>query len=193
MVATFPYLQPLSHCHFVTIPLALMTSPFTQTSLTWQNSSTKFDKSEVCLKIWNCWKLTPSWKNPYHWKSFGVRDPRDSEAPHPLWYEADRGDLLFLAKGSQTTPRIFCLSLSEMIQVLSLGSWIYPTAMWYSFLDDFLRKIRVLRDFLEYIVLVFHFTEKSECWSTLTCWYSLMVKNLVCGISPAFEFEILPY
>lgn len=62
MVATSPYLQSLSHCHFVTIPLALMTSPFTQTSLTWQNSSTKFDKSEIWLKSWNCWTLTPSWK-----------------------------------------------------------------------------------------------------------------------------------
>lgn len=162
----------------------------------------QFDLTELFNKVWQIGGLFKNLKlleidsimeNPYHWKSFGVRDPRDSEAPHPLWYEADRGDLLFLAKGSQTTPRIFCLSLSEMIQVLSLGSWIYPTAMWYSFLDDFLRKIRVLRDFLEYIVLVFHFTEKSECWSTLTCWYSLMVKNLVCGISPAFEFEILPY
>lgn len=44
------------------VPLALMTLSITQTSLTWQNSSTKLDKWDVWLNTWYCLKLTLSWK-----------------------------------------------------------------------------------------------------------------------------------
>lgn len=109
----------------------------------------QFNLTELFNKVWQIGDLVKNLKlleidsimeNPYHWKSFGVRDPRGSEAPHPLWYEADRGDLLFLAKGSQTTPRIFCLSLSEMIQVLSLAHESIPLLRGIAFLMTFLEK-----------------------------------------------------
>lgn len=98
----------------------------------------KLNKSEVWWKIWNCWKWTPLWKILIIISLLGCRI--QETPPLPIWHEADREDLLFLDKGVQSIPRISCLSLSWMIQVLSLAHESVPLLCGMAFLETFLEK-----------------------------------------------------
>lgn len=131
----------------------------------------QFNLTELFNKAWQVrclvkhlilFEIDSIMENPYYWKSSGVHDSEAVPLSHLFRYEADRAGLLFLAKGLQSIRRIFCLSLSWSDTSTVLGSWIHPIVMWYGFLGDFLRIIRVLRALLEWTVLALHFIKKAN-------------------------------
>lgn len=128
---------PLSFSKWL-IPLALVTLPITQISLT-----------EFFNKAWQVWGLAkhlklletdPIMENLYHWKSFGVNNPRGSTLP-TLSDMKQTGEICYswleFYKLFQELSAYLCL---EMIQVLSLAHESIPLLCGIAFLVTFLEK-----------------------------------------------------
>ena len=162
-VMAFTRVQPPSQCRFqVTGPTGFDDFVHHPNQLNLTELFNKAWQVRCLVKHLILFEIDSIVENPYYWKSSGVHDPKAVPLSHFFGYEADRADLLFLAKGLQRILRIFCLSLSWSDTSTVLCSWIHPIAMWYGFLGDFLRIIRVLRALLEWTVLALHFIKKAN-------------------------------
>lgn len=109
----------------------------------------QFNLTELFNKAWRLRGLVKHLKlfetdsiveNPYYWKSSGVHDPGGSAVPHPLWYEADRGDLLFLLEVYKLFQECSAYLCREVIQLLPLAHESIPLLFAIAFLMTFLEK-----------------------------------------------------
>ena len=147
--------DPKSHmCHGLLLICCLpATVIFQVTDLTGSDDlvhhSDQFNLTELFNKAWQLrglvkhpklFEIDSIMENPYYWKSSGVHDLGGSAAPHPLWYEADRGDVLFLLEVYKLFQEFSAYLCREVIQLLSLAHESIPLLFAIAFLMTFLEK-----------------------------------------------------